>query len=106
MKSIGILGGGQLARMLALAAHPLGLRCRVYDPAENPPAAAVAPHVRGAFDDPEALGTFLASCDVVTYELELASNLPIPEDFQAMFTKQIVEDMAEAVRARAEELYG
>jgi 5-(carboxyamino)imidazole ribonucleotide synthase len=75
MKPIGILGGGQLARMLALAAHNLGLRCRVYDPAADPPAAAVAKHHRGAFDDAKTLRQFGSGLSVVTYELE---HLPIP----------------------------
>jgi len=70
MKPIGILGGGQLARMMALAAHPLGLRCRVYDPAPQPPAAAVAEHVRGDFDDGDALRRFASGLEVATYELE------------------------------------
>ncbi len=70
MKPIGILGGGQLARMLALAAHPLGLRCRVLDPAADPPAAAVAEHIRGDFDDPDSLARFADGLAVATYELE------------------------------------
>jgi 5-(carboxyamino)imidazole ribonucleotide synthase len=74
MRPIGILGGGQLARMLALAAHNLGLRCRVYDPAADPPAAAVAKHHRGRFDHVEVLRQFGSGLSVVTYEVE---HLPI-----------------------------
>lgn len=70
MKRVGIIGGGQLARMLALAGHPLGVRCRVLDAAEHPPAADVAEHVRGAQDDPCALERFGQGLDVVTYEVE------------------------------------
>lgn len=74
MKPIGILGGGQLARMLALAAHNLGLRCRVYDPAADPPAAAVAKHHRGKFENVRTLRQFGSGLSVVTCELE---HLPI-----------------------------
>ncbi len=67
---LGIIGGGQLARMLALAAHPLGIECLVIEPAEDPPAAAVCEVRRAAFDDPDALDELAARCDVVTVELE------------------------------------
>lgn len=70
MRRVGILGGGQLARMLALAGHPLGVRCRVLDPGERPPAADVADHVRGALDDPAALARLADGVEVVTYETE------------------------------------
>ena len=52
---VGVLGGGQLGRMLALAGYPLGLRCTVLDPAPDPCAAQACPHVRGEFDDYQAL---------------------------------------------------
>ncbi len=70
MKPIGILGGGQLARMIALAAHPLGLRCRVLDPADLPPAAGLAEHVQGDFGDPDALARFADGLEVATFEIE------------------------------------
>jgi 5-(carboxyamino)imidazole ribonucleotide synthase len=72
--TIGILGGGQLGRMLALAAARLGLRCHVYTPENAPPAEDVAAIVTtGAYDDAAALTTFGLSVDVVTYEFE---NVP------------------------------
>lgn len=72
--TIGILGGGQLARMLAVAASRLGLRVHVYEPGINPPAADLAHRVTTAgFDDAEALTAFAAAVDVVTYEFE---NIP------------------------------
>ena len=72
--TIGIIGGGQLGRMLALAAAQLGYRCHIYDPHEAPCAAEVAASfTRGAFDDEGAIAAFASSCDVVTYEFE---NLP------------------------------
>jgi len=74
MSAVGVLGAGQLARMLALAAHPLGVRCRVYDPVARPPAAAVARHFRGDFEDGEALRRFADGLAAVTYELE---HLPV-----------------------------
>ncbi len=70
MNPIGIIGGGQLARMLSLAAHPLGLRCRVLDPSAQPPAAAVAEHVRGALDERAAIEQFTDGLSVATCELE------------------------------------
>lgn len=72
--TIGILGGGQLGRMLAVAASRLGLRAHVYEPAANPPAADVAHRVTTAsYDDAAALTAFAQSVDVVTYEFE---NIP------------------------------
>ncbi len=72
--AIGILGGGQLGRMLSVAASRLGLRCHIYDPGANPPAGHVAETVTTAgWDDEAALRTFAASVDVITYEFE---NIP------------------------------
>jgi 5-(carboxyamino)imidazole ribonucleotide synthase len=72
--TIGIIGGGQLGRMLGIAAAQLGYRCHVFDPHEHPPAGDVAAHVtRARFDDRAALETFGQAVDVVTYEFE---NLP------------------------------
>lgn len=72
--TIGILGGGQLGRMTALAAANLGYRCRIYAPEADSPAAQVsAAHHRAAWDDETALAAFAASVDVVTYEFE---NVP------------------------------
>jgi 5-(carboxyamino)imidazole ribonucleotide synthase len=71
---IGILGGGQLGRMLSVAAARLGYRTHVYDPAADPPAADVAHRVSIApYEDADALRAFAASVDVITYEFE---NVP------------------------------
>jgi 5-(carboxyamino)imidazole ribonucleotide synthase len=71
---IGILGGGQLGRMLSVAASRLGYRCHVYEPSANPPAGDVAHRVTTAgYDDVAALAAFAESVDVVTYEFE---NVP------------------------------
>ena len=73
--TIGIIGGGQLGRMMAMAAAQLGYRCHIYDPHEAPCAAEVsAAFTRGAFDDEAALVRFAEACAVVTYEFE---NLPV-----------------------------
>lgn len=72
--TIGILGGGQLGRMLAIAAARLGLKAHTYDPAPFPPAAEVATaHTAAAFDDEGALAAFAEAVDVVTFEFE---NVP------------------------------
>ncbi len=71
---IGILGGGQLGRMLSIAAARLGLRCHIFDPAPQPPAADVAWRTTTApYEDAAALAAFAASVDVITYEFE---NIP------------------------------
>jgi 5-(carboxyamino)imidazole ribonucleotide synthase len=73
--TIGIIGGGQLGRMLSVAAAQLGYRCHIFDPHKHPPAADVAAYVtRAAFDDVEALRRFGESVDIATYEFE---NLPV-----------------------------
>ena len=73
--TIGIVGGGQLGRMLAIAAAQLGYRCHVLDPHERPVAAEVAAEFTcAAFDDEAALRRFGAVVDVATYEFE---NLPV-----------------------------
>ena len=72
---IGILGGGQLGRMLAMAAARLGMRTHVFEPAADPCAAQVANEVtRAGYDDVAALRAFARSVDVVTYEFE---NIPL-----------------------------
>jgi 5-(carboxyamino)imidazole ribonucleotide synthase len=71
---IGIVGGGQLGRMLALAGIPLGLRSRVLDPAPEAAIDPVADRVVGEFDDYAALADFVRGLDVCTYEFE---NVPV-----------------------------
>jgi 5-(carboxyamino)imidazole ribonucleotide synthase len=67
---LGILGGGQLGRMLALAAYPLGVRCQLLDPSEGTCASQVAPVLTGRYDDPDMLDRFVTRLDAVTYEFE------------------------------------
>ncbi len=68
--TLGILGGGQLGRMLAMAAARLGIRTCVLSPDADPPAADVAEHIRGEYDDPDALASLAERADVVTFEFE------------------------------------
>jgi 5-(carboxyamino)imidazole ribonucleotide synthase len=73
--TIGIIGGGQLGRMLALAAAQLGYKCHVLDPVEDGPAAQVAARFTQAdYGDVDALQKLAADAAVITYEFE---NLPV-----------------------------
>ncbi|WP_336294013.1 5-(carboxyamino)imidazole ribonucleotide synthase [Bartonella sp. CB169] len=68
---IGLIGGGQLARMLAIAAAELGFRTVVFCPEADCPAAQTAnEHIASPYDDYSALDRFISLCDVVTYEFE------------------------------------
>ncbi len=72
--TIGILGGGQLGRMLSVAASRLGLKTHIFEPGANPPAGQVADRVTtAAYEDFDALRGFAESVDVITYEFE---NVP------------------------------
>ncbi|WGW04238.1 5-(carboxyamino)imidazole ribonucleotide synthase [Tropicibacter oceani] len=72
--TIGILGGGQLGRMLSVAASRLGFKTHIFEPGANPPAADVAHAVTtAAYEDETALRAFAQSVDVITYEFE---NIP------------------------------
>jgi 5-(carboxyamino)imidazole ribonucleotide synthase len=96
--TIGILGGGQLGRMLAMAAARLGLKVHIYEPGANPPAGDVAHQVTCAsYDDDAALTRFGQSVDVITYEFEniptsaldlLEKLAPIHPGRQALATSQ------------------
>ncbi len=70
---IGILGGGQLARMIALAGYPLGLKFIILDPSESAGATGLGEHLQGQYDDPELLAELAKKADIVTYEFE---NVP------------------------------
>lgn len=92
---IGILGGGQLGRMLASAAAQLGFDVLIYSPEDDPPAGRVA---AGAFqadwDDAEALAEFARACDVVTLEFE---NVPVA-------SVEVIETAGKAVLPGAKSL--
>ena len=109
---IGILGGGQLGRMLALAAAPLGYRCHIFGPEAAPPAGQVADAVTIAdYLDEAALSGFAESVDVVTLEFEnvpaaalefLAQRVPVRPGAKALATAQdrlVEKDFANSVGA-------
>lgn len=95
---IGILGGGQLGRMLSVAAARLGLKTCVFEPGGDCPASHVANyHYQASYDDKDALTRFAQSCDVVTYEFEniptaaldiIEAHAPIHPGRQALATSQ------------------
>jgi 5-(carboxyamino)imidazole ribonucleotide synthase len=93
--TIGILGGGQLGRMTALAAAALGFRIHVFCGGPDEPCAQVAAaHTLGAFDDEDALASFAAAVDVVTFEFE-----NIPYESAAWLAKRVpVRPTPEALR--------
>ena len=74
MTNIGVLGAGQLGRMLALAGYPLGHRFRFFDPASDSPSSLLAEQITADYADTSALEKFANGLDVVTYEFE---NVPV-----------------------------
>ncbi|MGL4610668.1 MAG: 5-(carboxyamino)imidazole ribonucleotide synthase [Trueperaceae bacterium] len=71
---IGVLGCGQLGRMLALAGYPLGIKFKFFDTVSDAPAGQLTPLQVGRYDDEEALLEFTQGLDVITYEFE---NVPV-----------------------------
>ena len=96
--TVGIIGGGQLGRMLALAAARLGLKTCIYNDAADAPAFQVTPHsVVAPYEDLDQLGRFADACDVVTFEFEnlpahaiahLANHVPVRPGAHALATTQ------------------
>lgn len=77
-KTIGVLGGGQLGRMFAQAAHTLGYRVHIFEPQAGGPAGAVADfETNASYEDTAALEKFAGGCDVVTYEFENIPSEPL-----------------------------
>ena len=92
---IGIIGGGQLGRMLALAGHPLGLEFLILDRSNDRPAAQVAPSLVGEFTDPKLLRRLARECDLLTFDWEnisveslraLGRSIPIAPSLKALST--------------------
>jgi 5-(carboxyamino)imidazole ribonucleotide synthase len=93
--NVGVLGGGQLGRMLALAGYPLGLRFRFLEPAPDAPTSILAEVQQGSYEDARVLADFARDLDRITYEFEsipveavraLARNVPVyppPEALEA-----------------------
>jgi 5-(carboxyamino)imidazole ribonucleotide synthase len=109
--TIGILGGGQLARMLAQAASRIGLNCHVYAPEADGCAFDVVKRATVArYDDQEALARFAKDCDVITYEFEnvpsqtasfLSQRKPVLPDPRVLATTQdrlIEKDFIESLQ--------
>lgn len=98
MKTIGIIGGGQLGLMIAEQARLLGVRTACLDPAADAPAGAVCDdHIVGRFDDPEAVEELCRRSDVVTYEFEnvpgeilipLCGKYNIPQGYRPLYDSQ------------------
>lgn len=72
--TIGIIGGGQLGRMIALAGHNMGLRFCCLEPGEDSPMGQVAQQITGDYDDAIKLAELASRCNVITYEFE---NVPL-----------------------------
>ena len=99
--TIGILGGGQLGRMLSVAAARLGMRCHIFEPGANPPAGDVAHAVTtAAYEDHAALSAFARSVDVITYEFE---NIPT-EALDLLETLRPIRPGREALRISQDRL--
>jgi 5-(carboxyamino)imidazole ribonucleotide synthase len=106
--TIGILGGGQLGRMLAVAAAQLGYRCHIYaPPGDNIACEVAAVATIAAYDDLAALKAFAQACDVVTFEFEnvpvlplktIARDVPIHPSLKALEVAQDRADEKEFVR--------
>ncbi|WP_170364819.1 5-(carboxyamino)imidazole ribonucleotide synthase [Ruegeria arenilitoris] len=98
---IGILGGGQLGRMLSMAAARLGFVTHIFEPGANPPADQVAHRVTTApYEDAEALAAFAQSVDVITYEFE---NIPT-EALDVLESHRPIRPGREALRVSQDRL--
>ncbi|WP_170367965.1 5-(carboxyamino)imidazole ribonucleotide synthase [Ruegeria arenilitoris] len=98
---IGILGGGQLGRMLSMAAARLGFVTHILEPGANPPAGQVAHRVTTApYEDAEALAAFAQSVDVITYEFE---NIPT-EALDVLESHRPIRPGREALRVSQDRL--
>ena len=95
--TIGIMGSGQLGRMLGLAAADLGYRCHVYAPESGPACDVAAGFTRAEYHQSDQLIAFADACDVVTYEFEnvpvsplglIADRVPLRPGIQALETAQ------------------
>ncbi|MCP3028382.1 5-(carboxyamino)imidazole ribonucleotide synthase [Halobacillus sp. A5] len=107
--TIGILGGGQLGRMMAVAAKHMGYRVAVLDPTEDCPCAQVADlHIQGNYDDLEAAEQLSEASDVITYEFENV-DLEVARQFeeadklpQGAFSLEVTQNRAKEKAVAAE----
>ncbi len=95
--TIGILGGGQLGRMLAMAAARLGYKTHIFEPGAAPAADVAHAWTQAPYDDHDALARFADACDLVTFEFEnipadaldlLSDRVPLFPDRKALETSQ------------------
>ncbi len=84
---IGILGGGQLAKMSSQSARKLGFTVKVLDPSPECPASAVAQQIVGSFKDPDDIKNFAKDCDVITFDIEHVEVAPL---FELLPEKRVV----------------
>ena len=98
---IGIIGAGQLGRMLALAGYPLAQQFLFLDTSADSPGGQVAPILTGAFDDPTSLQRLAAESDLVTYEFE---NVPVSALHAVSKTRPCLPPV-EALRVSQDRLY-
>jgi 5-(carboxyamino)imidazole ribonucleotide synthase len=105
--TIGIVGGGQLGRMLGMAAAQLGYRIHVFAPASGPANDVASAFTRASYHESDRLTEFAASCDVVTYEFEnvplgalalIADKVPIRPGLKALEIAQVRYAEKEFVR--------
>ncbi len=97
---IGIIGAGQLGRMLALAGYPFAQQFTFLDTGTDSPGGQIAPIITGAFDDPQSLERLAAAVDLVTYEFE---NVPV-EALQQIARTHTVHPPVEALRVSQDRL--
>lgn len=98
---VGIVGGGQLGRMLALAGVPLDIACTVIDPSPDAGAAIAARQIVADFDNLDALAELAQSSDVVTFEFE---NVPAPA-LEAIARKATIAPPASALEVSQDRLH-
>jgi 5-(carboxyamino)imidazole ribonucleotide synthase len=103
--TIGIFGGGQLGRMLAIAAANLGYRTHIFAPGSSGPASEVAWRwTRGEYEDAEAVAAFAAQVDVLTYEfenVEVAALKGVPGIHPSLHALEVAQDrLSEKMFAR------
>ena len=104
--TIGILGSGQLGRMLAVVAAELGYRVRVYSPEHGSPAGQVAEcEVVGSYDDADAIGAFAAGVDLLTFEFENLSSAAVAAAARHTVVRPGANVLATAQNRRAEKQF-
>lgn len=99
--TLGILGGGQLGRMLSVAAARLWFRCHIFEPGATPPASDVAAQLTTAsYENADALAAFADSVDIITYEFE---NIPTSA-LDLLETRRPIRPGREALRISQDRL--